>query len=181
MRTLRPARKRANPLNEEHFGMTTVAIVLAIAKRKSSRTMNEETTHEEFPQIDRSARISTLVFRWFNTSAAIIVGAIAWGVWARQFIARPPGYGETEFFVVLLTPMFGLHLPLLIHFLGSKRYQAALWSIAFAPIASFMNFILCLLVLLFARDPSTAVVITSLIWLFPFVHFSFADEKTRIS
>ena len=104
--------------------MTTVAIVLAIAKRKSSRTMNEETTHEEF-QIDRSARISTLVFRWFNTSAAIIVGAIAWGVWASILLLDHPDMERQNFccptYANVRTAFTPTH-----SFLGSKKISSCI-------------------------------------------------------
>ncbi|MBR7747605.1 hypothetical protein [Undibacterium baiyunense] len=105
-----------------------------------------------------------------NILAFCVVGVPSWWIWLSKFSGSPHRDPETAVFIVL-------HLPLLFYLLRKNRFQAAFWNIACAPIVSVFNFLLCLVVTLFVRESSIAVVIVALIWLFPFVHITFIDEK----
>jgi tetrahydromethanopterin S-methyltransferase subunit C len=118
-----------------------------------------------------------LGLRSLNILASCVVGVPSWWIWLSKFSASPHRDPETAVFIVLLAPMIGLHLPLLFYLLRRNRFQAAFWNIACAPIVSVFNFLLCLVVTLFVRESSIAVVIVALIWLFPFVRITFIDEK----
>lgn len=112
-----------------------------------------------------------------NILASCVVGVPSWWIWFSKFSASPHRDPETAISIVLLAPMIGLHLPLLFYLLRRNRFQVAFWNIACAPFVSVFNFLLWLVVTLFVRESSIAVVAVTLIWLFPFVRITFIDEK----
>jgi hypothetical protein len=115
--------------------------------------------------------------RPFNILASCVVGVPSWWMLFSEFSTIPHRDPETAVFIILLAPLIGLHLPLFFYLIRRSRFQAACWNIACAPFVSVFNFFLCLVVTLFVRESSIAVVMVTLLWLFPFVSIIFIDER----